>query len=189
MGYAQICLIKKDNKGFTCLTLCNPNVFKKHFITFCIWNLDDLKHEGQQMMVHDIVDLKYQTNGKFPVLTTMKPAPADILTCRLCFMHYTPKTIATRSAQNCPYCLGLTRPKNILQDRFLLVQKSVRKFKFSKGLCLKFRYENQIICTTVFANSPFHKMRFIKGKYYNVTAWVTKSIQNLQIVELFDVKY
>ena len=140
------------------------------------------------MVVHDIVDVTYENNGKFPVLTAMEPAPADILTCRICFMHYTPKAIATRSAQNCPYCSHLTRPKSILQERFLLVEKTVRKFKFSKGLCLKFRHENQVICTTVFANSPFRKMRFIKGKYYNVTAWATKSIQNLHIVELYDVQ-
>ena len=185
MVFGEIYSLSKDKKGFIRLIICIPELFKKNFVTFCLWDDKDLHYEGGIMTVGDKVNVFHRYNGKFPVLISMQPAPS-ILSCTHCFMHYIPKTVQTRSALKCPHCPGQMRPREIIQERFLLLEKVKKQFQFSKGICLKFKFGSEIFYTVLFEGSPFYKTCLKKNEFYNILCREQKVDGHFHFVEVLE---
>ena len=94
--------------------------------------------------------------------------------------------------KNCKTFLEVEQPhgcenavkRQPINKQLTLVEKSIREFKFSKGLCFKFSDAEDEYYARIFENSPlFTKFMYMDMGLYNVVGWRCM-YNNIDIVQM-----
>ena len=160
-----------NGQKYMLLTIKFNAPFATKYLRFCIW--DEMKLVGMKNL-SDNVKVTYCYEGAFPVLKSIIPSEGHD-ECYQCRAFHEPHDA---QMMTCNFCRSIPHDehKERLYTKLKLVEKSVRSYKYSKGLVLKFVMHNEFCYyTTIYENHPlFDKYNNLDTmKLYNVIAWTT----------------
>ena len=183
--------ISQNGEGYTLLVIRYNIPFKTMYLRFCIWDDNMLVHNNIRFKEGYAVDFMYEYAGHFPILShTTLSEGHDV-----CFRCYAFHEQANAQRMECEYCRSIRYEdhKERLALKVKLVEKTVKPFKYSSGLCLKFFDVKSSLYyeATIFEKNPLFNM--ISGiellNDYQVIGWKeNNSVYNrVDVVDILNV--
>ena len=181
----------QHDKPYILLVIQYNIPYKTKYIKFCLWDDSQLMYNDIRMKEDDAVEVLYRYEGSYPTLSLMTLSEGN----DVCFRCYAFHEQANAQRMDCEYCRTMRYEdhKVRLDLKLKLVEKTVKPFKYSSGLCLKFYDVSSSLYyeATIFEKNPlFHMFSGIKLlNDYQVIAWKENgSMYNrMDIVEILDV--
>lgn len=170
----RILTLFNHTKGYTVLHIQQNVPFKSKYLKFYLLDvsmLGDLK-EGDDVLV------SYHYQGHMTALDTIERSVH--VECHRC------KTFIEEIKQMEFDCCEKAVKRRYINKQLELVEKMVKNFKFSKGLCLKFVDGEGEYRAIIFENSPlFTKLSDVEPlKSYTVAGWEESMYDNIDIVQM-----
>ena len=184
--------VSKNNEGYTLLVIRCNIPYKTTYLKFCVWNDNKLNYNGSRANEGDDVSVNYTYEGTFPILSSIQFIDGGLGECFRCFAFREQNYSA--QLMECPDCLSISsnQQRERINLTLTLVQKTVKPFKYSRGLCLKFvdRVTDRYYNATIFEKNPlFPSVSGIEIlKNYRVFGWEENisKFSDIDIVDVYD---
>ena len=186
--------VSKNDKEYYLLIIRFNIPFKTKYLKFCVWNdnkLNYANHVDARANEGDDVYVSYYYEGHFPILTSIHFIEGGLGDCPCCFAFY--EQNYSTQPRNCPDCQHISSKdrKERIDSKLQLIDKKMKYFKYSQGLCLKLFDETTGLnySTTIFEKNPIFEsvVKFELKKSYRVVGWKENGkFSDIDIVDVYD---